>query len=173
MSGSCLQLWDSPELVEARKAPQRQGRWRSDKKMLLLAFCKRGLGDQKGCWLLVVVTCFVVGCCWLLVVGCWLLVVGCWLLVVGCWLLVVGCWLLVVGCWLLVVVLLLLLLFVVVVVVVVMIFLDGGWIIQWLRNYLFALYTIYILTVYVGGYLFALKHFQYTAIVVNMHVLFE
>ena len=108
MSGSCLQLWDSPELVEARKAPQRQGRWRSDKKMLLLAFCKRGLGDQKGCWLLVVVTCFVVGC-WLLVVCCWLLVVGCWLLVVGCWLLVVGCWLLVV-----------------VVVVVVMVFLDGG-----------------------------------------------
>lgn len=35
MSGSCAQLWDSTELVEARKEPQRNGRWRSEKKMLL------------------------------------------------------------------------------------------------------------------------------------------
>ena len=32
--GSCAQLWDSPQLAEAREQPQRNGRWRSEKKML-------------------------------------------------------------------------------------------------------------------------------------------
>lgn len=36
--GSCALFWASPMLSELRKAPQRQGRWRSDKKMLLGAF---------------------------------------------------------------------------------------------------------------------------------------
>eukprot|EP00439_Symbiodinium_sp_Y106_P013210 s613_g1.t3 len=36
--GSCALFWASPMLIELRKAPQRQGRWRSDKKMLLSVF---------------------------------------------------------------------------------------------------------------------------------------
>eukprot|EP00913_Durusdinium_trenchii_P024889 g23363.t1 len=35
LSGSCAELWDTPELQEARRTPQREGRWRSEKKMLL------------------------------------------------------------------------------------------------------------------------------------------
>eukprot|EP00440_Ansanella_granifera_P030518 gb/GFBE01033153.1/.p1 GENE.gb/GFBE01033153.1/~~gb/GFBE01033153.1/.p1 ORF type:complete len:863 (+),score=145.30 gb/GFBE01033153.1/:1-2589(+) len=36
--GSCSAMWDQPEVVDARSAPQKGGRWRSEKKMLLAAF---------------------------------------------------------------------------------------------------------------------------------------
>lgn len=43
-SGSCTCLWDQPVMIDARSIPQRGGRWRSDKKMLISPFIS-GLKD--------------------------------------------------------------------------------------------------------------------------------